>query len=760
MNSTNNIHNEALFYVKRGLPIIPICPPDHEGMSEQHKKECSSEGKASIVTGWPERKKTTEDDLSEWFRQNPKINIGVPLGQASGMVGIDIDGRVGEKLLKELSDGDTPNTLEYTTGKGRRLLYSLPQGLATKKYKHKEHEKGQEFAILCSGQYTVLPPSVHVNGRVYKWVKDRGPLDLTIAPAPEWVLDKIIPGRDDLGLWSKDEGDTSMSPAVTDKDYTEIVPEGHRSVRLTKLAGSMIRRGVPEAEVLSFLMYWNRDHCVPPIEKAAIEKMVAHISTKEQAKKTQKKSRKTKELFDSDTFVSLFLSTQKDLGYSWKYSEDVGSFYCCDDAIGPWFRMEPLYVRSLVRKLIRDKGEREWRNSYCVSEGIEALKETIVSLSDRGMFNLGSAASMYPVKEDELNPYNYICVENGILDWRNLKLHPWTSEFLTTIQLPVEWDEHADCPTWKRVLEEWIPDKDSIRFLQEYIGLCLLPDTSFRKAVLLYGSGTNGKSLFLDGIKMLFGDALVNIPLQRLTTRFETAYLYGKLINIFGDIDAKIIKNTGVLKSLIGGDTLRGEFKHGKSFDFDPPVRLLFSTNEIPQVFDKSPAWLGRWEFILFPIQFKEDPAYRIDLIHKMEKEKPGMLCWAVEGLKRLKKENKFTISKTMMQSKKEYQRESDSVADFLFDVLEKVHQTGAETTLAEWALHNQYLNRIEVDRSGIRSVGQKVFTKRAKNLGYVSSRRKIEGKPCSCLVGVKFKRKEDQYVYDSILRQRKDKPI
>lgn len=758
---SKGVHNGALFYVKLGLPVIPICSPKHEGMTEQHKKKCSASGKAPILTGWPNHTQTNEDDVRGWLEKNPKINIGVPLGQTSGMVGIDVDGEVGERLLKELSKGDLPLTWEFLTGKGRRLLYALPEGLSTKKFKHKEKEKGQELAIICEGQQTVLPPSVHSSGKQYLWVENKGPLDLVIAPAPKWILDKITQESAASGLWSKDDGSTPMSPPVTDKDYMESVTEGNRSDKLTKLAGSMLGRGIPEAEVLSFLMNWNKDHCIPPIEEEAIEKMVKHIAVSEQMKGVKRKrlgTKQTQPVFRPTPFINLFLTTQKDMGYSWKYSADMGSFYRCDDSTGPWQRVEFAFVQSVLRRLLIDEargGKRTWDNIKCVNESIEALKALLTQPDDQGMFDLGSTASMYTLEKDELNPYNHVCVENGILDWRSLKLRSWTSNFITTTQLPVEWDEHADCPNWKRVLTEWIPDKGTIAFLQEYIGLCLIPDTAFRTAVFLFGSGANGKSLFLDGTRLLFGSALVSIPLHRITTRFETVYLQNKLVNICGDIDTKYIKDTGVLKALITGDTLRGEYKHGKSFDFVPVCRLMFSANTLPQVSDKSAAWYSRWKLIEFPHTFPVNAAYKIDLMHKLYREKNGILRWAMEGLQRLKEENKWTPSDTMLQSEEEYRLESDNVAAFLYNVIDVVPHLGKETVLSTQALHGLYSHWIEDNMAGSMPVGRNEFGKRTKTLGYERSNRKIEGKWHSCLVGVKLK-EEVQTVYNFFLKARK----
>ena len=111
----------ALLYVKLGLPIIPICPPEHQGMNKYHEDNCSAKGKAPIISKWSERTKTVEDEVRAWFDKNPHINIGVPLGSNSDMIGVDVDGEEGQRILENVAQGELPNTWEFTTGNGRRI---------------------------------------------------------------------------------------------------------------------------------------------------------------------------------------------------------------------------------------------------------------------------------------------------------------------------------------------------------------------------------------------------------------------------------------------------------------------------------------------------------------------------------------------------------------------------------------------------------------------------------------------------------------
>ncbi len=782
------IYKLAIEYVRLGLPIIPLCPHNHANMSYSHRVVCQCAGKAPIMERWPTHSYTSEEDIAEWFDKNKFINIGLPLGKATLLVGIDVDGEHGEELLKTLSKGDLPPTWEFTTGNGRRLLYKLPPGVQTKKFRQSKHDKEhQELAILCDGQQTVLPPSIHVSGKIYKWKEEHSPFDIDIATAPSWILKQIIVNEnsnltdineeeqelespsdnipdppafvpetettdslDDAGGLDEQEGKSKggkKSPTVTPQDWTAKIPEGQRNNHLTKLAGSLLsRRTIPKEEVFLFLNAWNQEHCDPPLPEQELRRMIDTLAASEAMKSAKRTKQKQDKLtFRPTPLAQMFINLQKDLGYSWKYATDQGAFYRCDDSTGPWQRLDNVLVQKAIREVITDEskgGSKTWDTTHYVKEVVDALKELLATTLQDGAFDIGQNSGLYQ---------DIICVENGILYWRTGNLKPWDSNYLTTIQLPVKWDENVECPEWEKALEEWLPDKETRRFIQEYVGLCLIPDTSFRTAVFLYGSGANGKSIFLEGVKMLFGNALVSIPLHRLADRFEVANLQNKLVNICGDIDARYLADTGMLKALISGDTLRGEFKHGKSFDFIPVCRLMFSANVLPRVGDKTAAWYSRWKFIEFPRTFPVNASYKIHLLEAFEKEKSGILRWAVEGLRRLKECNTFTTSQTMEIAAKSYREANDSVAAFISQCLVKSDDEKAYATAA--AIHMLY--RDWCDQNGCKPVSQIEFSKRAQQLGLGKGRKCIKGKTYMCYLGFRIHEDwEDTFkMYESIRR-------
>lgn len=167
----SNVPEAMKAYARLGWPIIPLCSNDHSGMSEHHRKNCSKPGKTPLIQDWPNALVPDDEKIEEWARTWPSMNVGLVLGSCSGIVAIDVDGEYGEDLLKEWSEGDLPDTCEFSTpGGGRRLMYAVPSDIKVSKYSKSHPEKPhEECALLGDGCQTVLPPSRHANGDLYEW---------------------------------------------------------------------------------------------------------------------------------------------------------------------------------------------------------------------------------------------------------------------------------------------------------------------------------------------------------------------------------------------------------------------------------------------------------------------------------------------------------------------------------------------------------------------------------------------------------------
>jgi putative DNA primase/helicase len=267
----------------------------------------------------------------------------------------------------------------------------------------------------------------------------------------------------------------------------------------------------------------------------------------------------------------------------------------------------------------------------------------------------------------------------------------------TTVQLPVEYDPAATCPVFDQYLDTTF-DADVIPLIDETLGDCLIPNRRFEDADMLTGRGANGKTVLLNLVIDLLGPANVsNVALQDLEeNRFRVAELYGKLANIFADVDARALQSSSMFKTLVTGDLITAERKHTHPFTFRFYGKLLFSANQIPHSRDKTYAFYRRWTIIPFTRTFDGvggNPKPDKGLRDKLKGELSGILNRALRGLERLAAHEAFTQPKSVLDAKQAYMRNNDNVRVFVAEcVIAEPNETIVKKQFRE--VYHNWCNR------------------------------------------------------------------
>jgi hypothetical protein len=258
----------AIFYREMGWSVLADCPPDHVGVGKSHAKKCKSLGKAPLHlwTDYQDRL-PTEAEILEWWQWWPNANVGMALGPVSGLIRVDVDGPGGEAKLLELSGGELPDTLEFTSGRangGRGLLYQIPEGVKLRTTSDTQGEK-EELRFQARGSQTVLPPSRHKDGPAYRWAPGRAPGMLEPALMPAWLVAEM---RETVFR-------TNAAPSSNGDGH---VYEGGRNTILTSLAGTMRRRGFSEDAIAAALLAENASRCSPPLDEDEVRGIAQSVS--------------------------------------------------------------------------------------------------------------------------------------------------------------------------------------------------------------------------------------------------------------------------------------------------------------------------------------------------------------------------------------------------------------------------------------------------------------------------------------------------
>jgi putative DNA primase/helicase len=209
---------------------------------------------------------------------------------------------------------------------------------------------------------------------------------------------------------------------------------------------------------------------------------------------------------------------------------------------------------------------------------------------------------------------------------------------LITKLAPVEYDHGAEAPTWLDFLERVTNGRQElIEFLQRAVGYSLTGLTNAQVFFVLYGTGANGKSTFIETLRALLGDYGQQTPAETFLERRgesvpnDLARLPGaRFVSAVETPEGRRLNETAV-KRLTGEDTITARFMRGEWFEFRPVFKCWLATNHRPDVRGTDEAIWRRVRLVPFTVTIppaERDP----DLPAKLRAELPGILRWAVEG--------------------------------------------------------------------------------------------------------------------------------
>jgi putative DNA primase/helicase len=266
-----------------------------------------------------------------------------------------------------------------------------------------------------------------------------------------------------------------------------------------------------------------------------------------------------------------------------------------------------------------------------------------------------------------VNQVKYLTLQNGLFDLDAGELIEHSRDIFTTNLLPYNYDPLAECPRFKQFLKEiFQDDQTKIDFVQEAVGYVFHKSLPTPAAFFLVGSGSNGKSVFINTIANLIGkENTSNVSFNALSNEYYVLELFQKMINISGETPQGKYINTDAVKAATAGDWITGRELYKAPMKFRSFAKHFLAMNKAPIIADQSHGMWRRIWVLEFNRRFTEEDMDR-QLEEKLINELSGIFNWALEGYNKLK-EKKFALSESasMKMSKKEYRDEIDSVRSF-----------------------------------------------------------------------------------------------
>ena len=383
--------------------------------------------------------------------------------------------------------------------------------------------------------------------------------------------------------------------------------------------------------------------------------------------------------------------------------------------------------------LVHEKGLEMVRNIYDellktsdYRERIEIEKYGILSESVRRREAFVKAAqwkSDLNIKSDDLdlNPW-LLNVHNGTLNVLTGEFTEHQRDEMITKIANVNYDPQADCPLWKQFIREIMNFKpDLINFLQTAVGWALTGNTEEQTMFILFGSGANGKTTFLNTIMYLLGDYAIATPTESFMKKNsdqntnDIARLRGTRFVTTTEAEQGRRLSEPLIKKITGNDQMTARFLYGEYFNFAPTFKIFMATNHKPVIKGTDHGIWRRIKLIPFTTRIPEEKQDK-SLEAKLQSEASGILNWLLEGTARWRREG-LKAPPAILHATDEYRGEMDVIGNFLKE--RSVQKP--ELTIRIRELYKAYADWCDDNKE--HAISERFFTMRLKEMGFEQSR-------------------------------------
>ena len=309
------------------------------------------------------------------------------------------------------------------------------------------------------------------------------------------------------------------------------------------------------------------------------------------------------------------------------------------------------YVAAWGRWLVWD-GQR-WRNedTLAATDLIRSVcRQTAVRADDRkvaaklassgtvgGVERLARADRRHAATTDEWDADPWLLnTPGGVVDLKTGRMRANDrADRMTKITTATP---RGECPQWRSFLSDVTGGDQNLQdYLQRMVGYALTGSTREHALFFLYGTGANGKSVFVNTLADILGDYATNAPMDTFmetrTDRHPTDMAGLRGARFVAAIETEQGKRwaESKLKSLTGGDKIAARFMRQDFFEFFPQFKLFVAGNHKPAIRNIDEAMKRRLHLIPFTITVPPEKRDK-HLQQKLLAERDGILAWALEG--------------------------------------------------------------------------------------------------------------------------------
>ena len=287
-------------------------------------------------------------------------------------------------------------------------------------------------------------------------------------------------------------------------------------------------------------------------------------------------------------------------------------------------------------------------------------------------------------REDHPHPSDLIIFKNGMLDVNeymqgNIVMHNPDPRLFTYNVFPYDFDEDV----WSNLYEDtynqiFNEDAECIRTLLQWLGYNLVPDMTLEKLMLFIGDTRSGKSTILETLHGILGKKQYNATsFQALANTHGLYSLIGKLAATLGDArtprrgEADAALQT--ILQISGGDPVTVNPKYIQPFDIHLTCRFTVAMNNLPGFSDPAKAFVARSIVLNFPNSYVNREDFTLKARLKKEAKEGKLINFALQGLKDLREQGKFTMPQSSESLLKQLKEITAPVTAFVGECCDKI---------------------------------------------------------------------------------------
>ena len=402
-----------------------------------------------------------------------------------------------------------------------------------------------------------------------------------------------------------------------------------------------------------------------------------------------------------------------------RYCETLKTWFIWDET--RWKTDDNLEIERLAKDTVRKIYSEA---SICDNDNqrkaiADHAKHSEANTKIQAMITLAKSEANIIIGVNDLDNNGYLLnCKNGTIDLKTGELLPHNKDDYITRIIPITYDIEVDSSLWSKFLNEiFLGDEELIKFIKYSVGYTLTNLINEQCFFICYGTGANGKSVFLDTLEYLMGDYGKRVSPETFeakkynnTASEDLAGL--KQIRYISTVETAQGHrlSESLMKTMAGGDsTIRARFLYQNSFEFMQTYKIWIATNYKPIIKGTDE---GIWRKVrLIPFEYNIPLENQNKFLKdELREEMSGILNWALEGCLGWQKMGLNNVMPDRVsKATKAYREEMDNISSFISEccVIQK------DVKIKATELYEAY-----IDYSGDK-ISRKFFGTRLRELGY-----------------------------------------